>query len=423
MIATDQPPRAGRRRAAHCLTVAAAALLLGACAGHQPNTLLHTRTDTAAVERFWSGVRTSNSLAMVHYKLGRYYQKGAKHRLALEAFRKALEIDETFVLAYNGVGVSLDALKDCAGAEKAYSKALQYMPDLAYLHNNLGCSRLLCNDPAQALAHLTRAAELDAATTRIQNNLRLARLRLQRQTQADRVATGQVESRGAGEAPALLPTVPPERAAMATAGAQHPSPGREASPAVSNWVGAGRDEVSATALSIKTRQEQPAAKKPEAGTTIPEDKSPATAAKQVPTVDGKQDQAGAVEARQQNAFSGAVEISNGNGVTGMARRSATFLRNEGFTISRITNAANFNFAESRIFYQQGYAELARSLAEALPGAQDIEPETRPSRRGIGVRVVLGKDVAAVDFPAALARSEEAQRSSLHLEPLVVHASR
>jgi tetratricopeptide (TPR) repeat protein len=93
-----------------------------------------------------------------------------------------------------------------------------------------------------------------------------------------------------------------------------------------------------------------------------------------------------------------VEVSNGNGTTGMAGRSATFLRNHGFQIKRVTNAQHFHFAESVIFYREGYLQAAQEIAAVIPGSQDLRKIESMSKPSIGVRVLLGRDLVAMRFP-------------------------
>ena len=87
-----------------------------------------------------------------------------------------------------------------------------------------------------------------------------------------------------------------------------------------------------------------------------------------------------------------VEVSNGNGVNGMARRVGRYLQAKGLEVTRVTNASHFNHRDSKIYYQRGYQEAATHLAEQLPSIQDVE-ETRPSDRPqVNVKVLIGKDL-------------------------------
>jgi hypothetical protein len=94
----------------------------------------------------------------------------------------------------------------------------------------------------------------------------------------------------------------------------------------------------------------------------------------------------------------AIEVSNGNGTTGMAGRSATFLRNHGFQVKRVTNAQHFRFEESVIFYREGYLQAAQEIAAIIPGAQHLRKIETMAKKSIGIRVLLGRDLVAMRFP-------------------------
>ncbi len=99
-----------------------------------------------------------------------------------------------------------------------------------------------------------------------------------------------------------------------------------------------------------------------------------------------------------------IEVSNGNGVTGMAGKGAGYFRSLGFTVGRITNAPHFTYESSKIYYQEGYLEIAKAIAEIVPGPQELEMVEDLGRAGIGVRLLLGRDMAAIQFPENLAKN-------------------
>lgn len=93
-----------------------------------------------------------------------------------------------------------------------------------------------------------------------------------------------------------------------------------------------------------------------------------------------------------------VEVSNGNGVAGMARRSSELLGGYGFKVRRITNASHFQFDQSVIYFRDGYLPVARELSHFLPGDPKLQQVDSLERAAIGVRVLLGNDLVALDFP-------------------------
>jgi len=88
-----------------------------------------------------------------------------------------------------------------------------------------------------------------------------------------------------------------------------------------------------------------------------------------------------------------IEISNGNGVRHMARNVGIYLNPKGFRTTRLTNADNFNYPETKIYYQKGYRQAALRLAGEIPGLQNnsnIVEQDQIKRRAI--KVLIGKDI-------------------------------
>ena len=86
-----------------------------------------------------------------------------------------------------------------------------------------------------------------------------------------------------------------------------------------------------------------------------------------------------------------IEISNGNGVNGAAKRMSVYLRGKGFPVNRLTNADHFNHEVTRIFFGKDQLNLAQALMETLPdGHQASLVEMDQDARKI--RLLIGKDV-------------------------------
>ncbi|MBC7944557.1 MAG: LytR C-terminal domain-containing protein [Burkholderiales bacterium] len=104
-----------------------------------------------------------------------------------------------------------------------------------------------------------------------------------------------------------------------------------------------------------------------------------------------------------------VEVSNGNGITGMAKRVARFFKSQGIAIARLTNQKHFNRPVTTIEYRDGYRDRARALNSRLPKAGTIV-QANDLREGIAVRLVLGTDLsrhlAAFDTDIELASNNQ-----------------
>ena len=138
----------------------------------------------------------------------------------------------------------------------------------------------------------------------------------------------------------------------------------------------------------------------------------------VPVESKKAQDKAAAPTNPKNVPLGPIEIANGNGVTGLASRSAQYLRTHGFTIGRIINAPHFNHGISTIYYQEGYHELAKALAAKVPGTQVIEQQKIPGQAGNGVRLLLGKDMADIRFSAHLAQKENSGTQPVNSKALL-----
>lgn len=87
-----------------------------------------------------------------------------------------------------------------------------------------------------------------------------------------------------------------------------------------------------------------------------------------------------------------IEISNGNGVNGAARRMSEYLRGKGFPVNRLSNADHFNHEVTRIFFGKNQLSYAQAVLEALPDghqANMVEMDQDAKK----IRLLIGKDVA------------------------------
>jgi hypothetical protein len=90
-----------------------------------------------------------------------------------------------------------------------------------------------------------------------------------------------------------------------------------------------------------------------------------------------------------------IEVSNGNGVGGMAGRVTQRLRELNLAVTRISNADRFVYRTTRIFFRESHAAEARALSRMLPVEVELIafPETQMPAR-VDVRLVIGGDFVA-----------------------------
>ena len=85
-----------------------------------------------------------------------------------------------------------------------------------------------------------------------------------------------------------------------------------------------------------------------------------------------------------------LEISNGNGVTGMARALARQIDAPGLRVTRLSNQPGFAVRHTRIEYDAAHVDAARRLAQRV-GSVHLQEVDHPTPANL--RLVLGRDLA------------------------------
>lgn len=82
--------------------------------------------------------------ARAHTDLGAAYLQQGKYEIAISEFSEAIQIDLSYALAYNGMGLVQAALGEDVKADANYRKSIDLQPNNSESHNNYGsflCSR------------------------------------------------------------------------------------------------------------------------------------------------------------------------------------------------------------------------------------------------------------------------------------------
>jgi len=305
---------------------------------------------------FFAKIRESKGNLDTIYSLACYFQDRGQHKPAIEEFRRILKADPTYVKAYNGMGVSYDLMGQYPRAIQSYQTALALNPDLDYVYNNIGFSYLLQGKTEAAIEAFEKAVSLNNREKRYRNNLARAKTR-------------------------------ENKAAYAEAA--------EPEPAFHSEELAAAAEAEETKTTAASRLEESAGVSP-----MPVD---APAGKIGADKLGNLYSAVA-EVRDSDALQSlTVEVSNGNGVSHMARLVREYLEKEGLeSLLIISNADHFGYEKTAVYYLgEGRFRTAAEIAKLIPGWQEIteSPELKGSRAEI--RVVLGKDM--IPYRQAFAR--------------------
>ncbi len=110
-----------------------------------------------------------------------------------------------------------------------------------------------------------------------------------------------------------------------------------------------------------------------------------------------------------------IEILNGNGTQDLARLTRTMLFQEVFNVARIGNYIDFGAESTVIYYRPGMERVAGVLhSEIFPEAQLME--SSKLRKGVAIKILLGRDLLEQPRIMARLRGEEAGASPQKPQP-------
>ncbi len=87
-----------------------------------------------------------------------------------------------------------------------------------------------------------------------------------------------------------------------------------------------------------------------------------------------------------------VELLNGNGINGMARKMRTYLKERGFKVVRCANADSFDYPRTNIYYKKEAQDTAVQLARHIPNVKNVTEVNKLDRPGVVIKVLVGKDL-------------------------------
>ncbi|MFZ3286635.1 MAG: LytR C-terminal domain-containing protein, partial [Telluria sp.] len=122
----------------------------------------------------------------------------------------------------------------------------------------------------------------------------------------------------------------------------------------------------------------------------------------------------ALPQRRAGADKALLEISNGNGVTGMAARLARKMGDPALRVVRLSNQKRFNVRQTRVEYQSEFRAAAQRLAERFGTLAVVEVA---DCKLVNMRLVIGRDLVRTNFalrplakPAQMAKAGGDQTS-------------
>lgn len=332
-------------------------------------------------------VAHGNASPEAMYRLGRYHQGNTHHAAAITAYRKVLAMSPNHVEACNGLAVSYFMQGQYDLALQYLKHALEFSPHATHLHNNLGYIHM-------AEGRITQAAEAFERALRFDPENRWAR--------ANVVALYEKAGVNVDIAPLGLPSsdiVPPS----------YPKYNSIDTPELDASFARG---VDASSVSLAAKVAIPAERKHGKQGM----QGNATRLVQVapnvfefrPDEDGLDHNSHRANRDENPAGSDVdvsgskglrIEVSNGSGITGMAREVSNFLRENGLPQARLTDRQPFGQMQTEIHYRSGSDKLAEQISRMMP--KQVSPKQIPVKEGynlrkdIQVRILLGRDIANV----------------------------
>ena len=422
------------------IVVAMGACLLQACmtAPHAKDDLAASKSTAAptaapvtvaetpqlAIQPVMRVSHSANQSAATFYQLGKYHSERGNLDFARSAYEASITLDGQQLDARNALA-ALDATQGKLDSAKALLvQIVADFPEIAHPYNNLGYVYYLQSNFEAAERTLQRAIVLDAGNERARNNLNAVNIALARLGNRDTVqlALAQTAAEPAAEPAAQLPQeiIPLTLPLVQAAPTDQPVAKTSEPVAVE-----AATELAAAATPLETRTqglaiispplEQMAAERVEpqarkelvqivpyvfelrlkqpndtvlADVKLAKPEFASAAAEVLATV--LPSVMPSVQMRVAPSKTLRIEVANGNGVTGMAKRISNVLNRQGISVSRLSNELPYKQLETKIHYRAGFEKAAANLKTALKG-HAVAVLTPTLSGNSDVRLVLGKD--------------------------------
>lgn len=306
------------------------------------------------------------------YVQGRNQHLDGRYEEAAAAYRAALQADPRHINARNGLATLYAEQRQFAQAIEIWRAltdqlALAAGPDKAFLFGNLGHAYFLSGDYDNALVAFEKACLLDPLNDRAWHRLgetlqklgqderaqqmfRQAAALREHDFRADYAKTG-----GGTEVAAIETAV------------------KSASRDAQEWAYTDVHVAADGTLELRRGPAPSRASLPPAGAQ-PASVLPAPLPQAAPVL--------------------FLEISNGNGVTGMARALSRQLGDKALKVTRLTNEKGFNVRRTRVEYEVPFRAAAERLAARFDSAQMLEVD---NCKNADMRLVIGRDLPRRNF--------------------------
>lgn len=359
-----------------------------------------------------------------------YFQLMGRQDLALKELEEAYVLDPNNLKVTNALARTYEALGDYPRARQIYQEALARHPDQPALANNRCFSYYLEAKWPEAEACFKAALARNPKNDAARNNLGLLYCRQGRQDEAQRLwkdaggeavaqsmmhqamaALGKVSDNARVASPPPAPPaaarpVPPQMAAAAPVmgtpivGTPGPPEGESPSPGPKPVL-----QVRGAAPLPKPTAAPALTQQPDTEVAIASHREPPTATKDHQAEAPLTPPAKAPKLTAQELGGTQIVVLNGAGINKLAHRVRSILHNDGYNVARIGNHIDFGAHRTIIYYRPEAQRVAQALnAEHFPQST-LEPSGKMPP-GADVKIVLGKELAALDQMAGLQSSPE-----------------
>lgn len=397
----------GRKPPAYSAVFAAVLIAAAGCATPDPKVLKSWKFEPVL------SVKHSVPPSQAYYSIGRQHDAARAWDKAIEAYGKAVAADSRSLEAHNALGVALAQAGRHAEAEFSLRQAIAIDPGRAHVRSNLGHVLMLAARPNEAVVELKTAITLDAGNGTARANLRIAlaqanSIQYTATTSAVTPITPPTSSSAeptvvasrddisnvampmtsvSVPAPISVAFVPPPLPTLITV----PMPLQTALIPEPRTIAASerptQTDGAVAPMAMRVFDQPTVASLEGLAPSAP----PASRSQHRALVPNEQVQPVAMQqASNARQASMRLEVSNGNGVSGMAARVGRWLATQGLQTERLTNQQPFVQPQTVVQYRVGYEEAALRVARSLPSNAKADTSPTLGLRS-DVRVVLGRD--------------------------------
>ena len=331
---------------------------------------------------------TGASGADVLFSVGRYQHSAGQLEQAALHYTQVLELDPNHVGSLNALAVIHAQAGRTDEALKLFSRAMQLSPKAAHIHNNMGYALMRAGRLDEAGVQLREAQALDPGSVQAAQNIALLTREEAKRAALAAKPEPQPTAATAPSGPALVAVSENVYELRMPAAQSNAAPAVQvaAQPAAQPVIVQSAMPVNAkTAIPVVADAAAPAVERRMTASLM-------TVSLKPELDPGWQKTVQAVKSSENLLKGVRLEVSNGAGVTQLARRTADRLAPTGVITARLTNAKPYRQVRTEIQFLAGQDLAAQALQARLPVTANAVTSSE-LQRGVQIRLVLGHDVA------------------------------